>query len=162
MWGCTKSRWYQRGGEWWLSAAILAGVLEVCCCPEGHSCLPWVLPPGSEDKGSQSRQGSEAVSTVSMVEELPLRWDSSTLLSQGRGMQGLLWRGRDRLVITLQYLIIMHSGSQSKTFMLSYAAFAESPAQGQVPVLRDTLQTKSGREREALPRKGVLRRCGAH
>ena len=48
------------------------------------------------------------------------------------------------------------------TCVLSYAAFAESPAQGQVPVLRDTLQTKSGREREALPRKGVLHWCGAH
>lgn len=50
--------------------------------------------------------------------------------------------------------------------MLSYAAFAQNPAQGRFPdkagtCAGDTLQTRSGREREASLRKGVLHLCCA-
>ena len=65
--------------------------------------------------------------------------------------------GKGKMVIT-QYLIIMQEGRQRVTYVLSYAALQRVLCtrsffrQGQVPVLRDNLQTKLGREREDMQR----------
>ena len=68
--------------------------------------------------------------------------------------------GKSWLVI-IQYLIIMHVGSQKETYVLSYAVLQRLCTrslfrQGQPPVFRHTLQTKTGRDREAPTGKGVV------
>lgn len=70
-------------------------------------------------------------------------------------------------MVIVQYLVIMQSGKPKQDVRAELCSICREPCtrlffgQGQVPVLRDPLQTRSGREREAPLRKVVLHLCGA-